>query len=188
MWIYVAVAEKLEIFTVYNLSLWILSEIIFHEFNLPMRRSCNCTRRRVRQPNSWLRNGSQNILTKKKSVFRFGSLQIWDQTWAAKLGILTAYSTVWNFSNFPATLVLIEFNFGWFQRVKNCRFTNLEGFKFCLEKFHIWKCQKFPKFKAAQQNDSFCGTSKWPKLISCKIWVTEKSWNFHIGSYHLPPF
>ena len=32
------------------------------------------------------------------------------------------YSTVWKFSNFPATLILHHINSGWFQRVKNCLF------------------------------------------------------------------
>ena len=40
---------------------------------------------------------------------------------------------------------------------------------------------KNAKFRAAQKvKMAFFGTSKWPKLISRKIWVAEKSWNFHI--------
>ena len=43
------------------------------------------------------------------------------------------------------------------------------------------KVFKNPKFRGVQlvRIDSF-GASKCPKLISRKIWVTEKSWNFHI--------
>ena len=39
----------------------------------------------------------------------------------------------------------------------------------------IFKIQSCSKVKM-----SVFGSSKWPKLISRKIWVTEKSWNFHI--------
>jgi len=37
-------------------------------------------------------------------------------------------STVWKFSNFPATPVFREINFGWFQKAKNCHFNNFGGF------------------------------------------------------------
>ena len=40
------------------------------------------------------------------------------------------YSTVWKFSNFPATLILLEITYGSFQKVKNCRFNNFGGFEF----------------------------------------------------------
>ena len=42
------------------------------------------------------------------------------------------YSTVWKFSHFPATLILREIYFGWFQRVKNCHFNTFGGFEFGL--------------------------------------------------------
>ena len=59
--------------------------------------------------------------------------------------------TMWKFSNFPATLILRDINFGWFQKVKNCHFNKFEGFEYWfLEKFHIWKCQKFPKIQTSE--------------------------------------
>ena len=58
------------------------------------------------------------------------------------------YSTMWKFTNFPATLMFSEINFGWFQKVKNCRFNHFGGLEFWFfEKFHIWKCQNFPKIQ-----------------------------------------
>ena len=43
------------------------------------------------------------------------------------------------------------------------------------------KVPKNSKFRAAQMvNMAVFGASKLPKLNSCKIWVAEKSWNFHI--------
>ena len=100
------------------------------------------------------------------------------------------YSTVWKSSNFPATLIfyhwfLREINFGWFQKVKNCLFNNLRSFEFWfLEIFHAWifKILKNWKSRAVQMvKMAISGASKWQKLISRKIWVAEKSWNFHIG-------
>ena len=90
--------------------------------------------------------------------------------------------TVWKYNNFPAILILRKIKFVWFQKVKNWHFNNFGSFEFwCLEKFQIMKCQKFPKFRAAQMAKmAVFFVSKWPKLILCKIWVAEKSWNFHI--------
>ena len=57
----------------------------------------------------------------------------------------------WKFSNFPATLILHESIFGWFQRVKNYSFNNFESFEFWFfEKFHTWKCEKFPKIQNSE--------------------------------------
>ena len=54
-------------------------------------------------------------------------------------------TTVWQISNFPATLILRWINFAWFQQVKNCQFNNFGGFEFWFsKKCHTWKCQKFP--------------------------------------------
>ena len=80
------------------------------------------------------------------------------------------------------TMILREINFGWFQKVKICHFNNFQGFEFWfLEKFHTWKCQMFPKI----QNSELLKRSKWlflglhnVQMISRKIWVAEKSWNF----------
>ena len=71
------------------------------------------------------------------------------------------YSTVWKFSNFPATLILREINFGWFQKVKNCHFNNFGGFEFWFfEKLHTLKCQKIPKI----QNSELLKWSNWQFL------------------------
>ena len=80
------------------------------------------------------------------------------------------------FSNFPAILVLHEINFGWFQKVKNCLFNYFGGFEFWFwEKFYIWAV-KNSKFRTAQMvKMAVFGASKWPTLISHKIWVAEKS-------------
>ena len=52
---------------------------------------------------------------------------------------------------------------------------------FC--EFHTWKRPKYcknAKLRAAKMRKIvFFGISKWLKLISRKIWVAEKSWNFH---------
>ena len=60
------------------------------------------------------------------------------------------------------------------------------NFDFCENvTFEIWKCQKVPKIKISELlnwlNLQFFGlqSSKWPKLISPKIWLAEKSWNFN---------
>ena len=55
-------------------------------------------------------------------------------------------TTVWKFSNFPATLILREINFSWYQRVKDWHFNLLGGFEFWfLKNFTLEKiksCQK----------------------------------------------
>ena len=85
--------------------------------------------------------------------------------------------TVWKFQNFSASQILREINFG------ECRsFANLGALK-----FPIWwisaflKVQKFVKirFKWKIMVDSY--TLHLPNLISRKIWVTEKFYNFHIA-------
>ena len=84
-------------------------------------------------------------------------------------------------SNFSDTLILHEINFGWFQKVKNCLFNYFGGFEFWFwEKFYIWAV-KNSKFRTAQMvKMAVFGASKWPTLISRKIWVAEKSINFYI--------
>ena len=79
------------------------------------------------------------------------SCQIWKVThWYCYL--LT--NTVWKFSRFPATLILCEINFGWFQRVKNYRFNNSEGIELWFSrKISHLKMSKVPKnsnFRTAQ--------------------------------------
>ena len=72
------------------------------------------------------------------------------------------------------------------QKVKNCHFDHFGGFELLfLDIFHTQKCQKIPKIpkipiSAQMVQMAVFRASKWPKLISRKIWVAEKSWNFHI--------
>ena len=78
------------------------------------------------------------------------------------------YSTIWKFSKFSAILILREINFGWLQKVKNCRFNNFEGFEFWfLEKVHTRKCQKFQNVQNSEllQYDQnwFHVKSKWQR-------------------------
>ena len=85
----------------------------------------------------------------------------------------------------PHPVISRQINFGWLQRVKKCCFDSLEGFQFWfLEKFYIWKCQKFAKIQNSELLQmvkmAVFGAWKWPKLISRKFWLAEKSWNFHI--------
>ena len=87
-------------------------------------------------------------------------------------------SQFWNSAIFLAFWVyLFQINFGWFQKIKNCRFINIGGFEFWfLEKFHTWnvKSSKTPLF----------WPSKWAKLISRKIWVAKISF-IHIENSQL---
>ena len=88
------------------------------------------------------------------------------------------------FRNFPTNLTLREINLSWFQRVKNFNFDNFGGIEFwVLGNFtlrNVKNIQKF-KFRAGHMvKIAVFGASKWQKLSSHKIWVAEKSWNFHI--------
>ena len=91
-----------------------------------------------------------------------------------------AYSTVWKSSNFPATLILHEIDFGWFEKVKHCHFNNFEGLEFWfLEKFHTWKCQKLP----IMQNEELLKRSKLQFLVL----QNYQNW-FHVKSgWHKNP-
>ena len=91
--------------------------------------------------------------------------------------------TVWTFGNFSATLILLEINFGWFQKVKNCHFINFGSFEFWfLENFHTSKVKS-----SKIQNSEPMKWSKWQffGLLSdqnrfhIKIWEAEKSLNYH---------
>ena len=66
------------------------------------------------------------------------------------------------FSNFPATLILREINFGWFQKVKNYHFVGFDFWKmFTLE--NVKNCNKIQIYYN-RQNGSFWGykmTKKW---------------------------
>ena len=59
--------------------------------------------------------------------------------------ILLIMCPVWNFSNFPATQILREINFGWFQKVKTVIFTILETLNFDFLKISQLKMCKITK-------------------------------------------
>ena len=90
-----------------------------------------------------------------------GNIQITDQ--GSLIGnIYCEYSTVWKFSHFPATLILREINFRWFQKVKNSHVTNFGGFEFWLfENFKLENVKNVLKFKIQNlshgQNAFFLG-------------------------------
>ena len=100
---------------------------------------------------------------------------VWEENFlTTDLGSLIRHSTVCKFGNFPATLILREINFGRFEKVKNCHFNYLWGFEFWfLEKFHTWKCQKFPKI---QNSELF----NWPIWQSLGL-QNDQSW-FNVKS------
>jgi len=108
------------------------------------------------------------------------------QTWAAYLGFLTLdIPQCGNLVIFLPLRFYVKLIWADIQKVKNCQFNNFEGFEFWfLEKFHTWKCQKFPKL----QNSELLKWSKCQVLglqndqnwFLHKILVWEKSCNFHI--------
>ena len=73
--------------------------------------------------------------------------------------------------------------------VINCSFNNFEGLElWFLGKFTLENVKSFKnsKFRAGQMiKMTVFWAAKWPKLISRKMWVAEKSCNFHIVNSHL---
>ena len=72
-----------------------------------------------------------------------------------------------------------------FRRSRTAVLTIMEALNFDFWKnFTLENVKSSQKFKIQSysngQNGSFLGASKWPKLISHKIWPAEKSWNFRI--------
>jgi len=91
--------------------------------------------------------------------------------------------TVWKIQNFRVTKILREIDFGEYQSSKNAIFTILRALKlwFCVVlAFKIAKIHKKSKFRASKcVKKAVFGPLKFLKLISRKIWVIEKIWNFH---------
>ena len=90
---------------------------------------------------------------------------------------------LWKFNNFSSNLILCEINFVRFQNGQKLSFQPfLRLWIMILEKFshlNLSKCPNNSKFRAAQMVKSVVfGASKWPKLISRKIWVAEKILKF----------
>ena len=88
--------------------------------------------------------------------------------------------TVWKFRDFSISQILREINF-WILEVQNlpfwiaCKLCNFKYMNFCT----FWRL-KFTKFTKYGKNGSF-RSSRFSKLISRKIWMTERScvWNMN---------
>ena len=104
------------------------------------------------------------IYDQKQSLYRHGQ-----PTWE---------HTMWKFQDF-----FWLSDFMWNQFWSFWSFEQLWISHMYLGAFYIFKFEIFQKFNiqswSNDQNDSFVA-SKWPELILRKIWVAEKSWNFHI--------
>ena len=75
------------------------------------------------------------------------------------------YSTEWKFSKSPATLILHEINFSWFQKVKNAISTILEA-----SNFDFWKIFTLENVKTPQKF----------KFQSCSNGQSGSFWVFKI--------
>ena len=79
--------------------------------------------------------------------------------------------------------ILREINFEYFRIAKCAILTHLEALNFdfyflsILALFEGWNLPQKPKFRAQKIAKTTVLAS--PKLISRKIWMTEKSWNFY---------
>ena len=96
--------------------------------------------------------------------------------------------TVWKFHYFPITQILREINFGESRRSKTAIFAIFGPLNFVnLVIFSRQKVQKLIKDQNSQPRAKCAKMAKMtdfalldsPKLISRKIWVIGKSWNFH---------
>ena len=92
-------------------------------------------------------------------------------------------STVWKIQHFPVTQILREIKFGKCQSSKKAISAIL-----CALKLRFWYISAFRKCKNSEKSKfstSKCvkmgvyEPSKFLKLISRKIWVIEKLWNYH---------
>ena len=97
--------------------------------------------------------------------------------------------SVWKILDFCTTQILCEINFWSFRRPKSCHLVNLSSSEFeflwgydinkfeIVSKVRLWACRIISSIVLTFSNQ--------PNLISRKIWVAEKSWNFHTVQ-HLP--
>ena len=105
-----------------------------------------------------------------------------------------AKSTVWKFQNFYVTQILCVINFGDSRSAKSAILSHLIGLNLYFYEFlHFLKAKiylikkiqgrapKMKKMAVLQLLDS-------PTLISRKIWMTQKSWNFHTVKSELSLF
>ena len=86
---------------------------------------------------------------------------------------------MWKYQNFSANQMLFEINFLWFWNFKHGNFDYFIGFDFEIfgETWQFLQRWNFPKsnFKASENFKMvICHTLDLPKMISHKIWVTEK--------------
>ena len=93
--------------------------------------------------------------------------------------------TAWKFHNFSITQILREITFGDCRSAKSANLKSLWiliFMKFC--SFWRLKFTKVTNFRAPKMaKAAFLDLQNSPKLISRKIWMTEKSWNFQDYSY-----
>ena len=92
-------------------------------------------------------------------------------------------STVWKFHDFSITQIFREIDFWDSTSARSAIWTDLKALNFDFYAFlHPLKAEirqklKFRASKCVKITDFALLES--PKLISCKIWVIQKSWNFH---------
>ena len=90
---------------------------------------------------------------------------------------------IFHFSSFPSTLILREFNFDWFQKVKNRRFNNFERSEFWFLEFYAWNVKMLLDFKIQvikRSNGSFLALQNDQNWFHVK---SEKSRSFHVVVY-----
>ena len=91
--------------------------------------------------------------------------------------------TVWKFQDFCITQILREISFEDSKSAKSAILTHLEALNFNFHDFlyflkaAIYQMNKFTALKMAKL--AGFAILKSSKLISRKIWVIQKSWNFH---------
>ena len=119
--------------------------------------------------------------TEKICIWKYSNIKI--QLSSKDLGSLFGifdygYSTMLKISNFPATLILSKINLGWFQKLKTAVLLILKAMNIDFWKNSTLKNVKVPKNLKSRATQmvkmAVFGASRWPKLISRKIWVAEK--------------
>ena len=91
-----------------------------------------------------------------------------------------------------ATLIFCEINFWLISEGQKLSFHQFQrlGIKIFVKNHTVKNVKNF-QIKSCEngQNGTFGEALKWPKLISRKIWMTEKPWNFHsVKIYHFEIF
>ena len=89
---------------------------------------------------------------------------------------------MWKFQDFSIIQILREIDFGDCTSFNYCQFGNFRGSEFWFGKFQPWKSAIIHEnLKSKHLNvlkKAHFARLEFQKLISRKIWVIEKSWNF----------